>query len=175
MKAILKIFAIFCLVNSLFAFELDDLQRLKKDELRAEFKLTKRLKGFEKPLKSSGEFIKKQNELFYAVKSPITSLMKINSEGVFFEENNRFVKSEGNYDKGLFLALIDLDFNELKKNFTANLNGDEKKWQVLLKPTNIWLKKIFTHIIIEGKADIEKIELLELNGDLSLYEIKALK
>ena len=175
MRIFAKFFAIFCLANALFAFELNDLQRLKKDEFKAEFKLTKRLKGFEKPLFSSGEFHKVQDELFYVVKSPVSSTMKISADGVFFEQDGHFVKSEGNYDKGLFLALIELNFSELKKSFSVNLSGNERQWQVLLTPTNMWLEKIFTHIKIAGGDEINKIELLEKNGDLSLYEIRALK
>lgn len=172
MKKIFCIFALlFFFTNALFALQTSDLAKLRQDEMRANFTLTKTLKGFERALVSSGEFHIKQNELYYIVKSPINSVMKINKDGVFYEDNGAFKKSEGNYDKGLFLALINLDFNELEKNFNANLSGDEKKWQVILEPTNMWLKKIFTHIIIKGGANVKHIELLEINGDLSVYEL----
>lgn len=157
--------------NALCALQTSDLTKLRANEMRANFTLNKTLKGFERTLVSSGEFYIKQNELYYIVKSPINSVMKINKDGVFYEDNGTFKKSEGNYDKGLFLSLINLNFNELEKNFNAILSGDEKKWQVILEPTNIWLKKIFTHIIIKGGANVERIELLEINGDSSVYEL----
>lgn len=160
-------------ISSIFAFKIEDLSHLKHDEIEAEFKLIKKLKGFERNLISFGKFKMQNDELFYILKSPINSVMKINKDGIFYEENGAFKKSEGNYDKGLFLALIKLDFTELEKNFSINLSGNKNKWQIILKPENIWLKKIFTHIIIKGSANIDKIELYELNDDKSIYEISA--
>lgn len=166
-----KIALFLLLISALSALKIDDLTALKKDEMRADFKLIKKLTGFERNLVSFGEFELKNDELFYIVKSPINSVMKVNKDGVFYEENGEFKKSEGNYDKGLFLALIKLDFKELEKNFSINLSGNKQKWQIILKPSNVWLKKIFTHIIIQGGANIDKIELFEINKDKSTYEI----
>lgn len=172
MKKLFLIIMFFAFTNALWALQGKDLIRLHKDKMNANFTLTKKLKGFEKPLVSLGEFSIKDNELYYIVTSPINSVIKINKEGIFYEDNGAFKKSEGNYDKGFFLALINLDFEELKKNFNVDLSGDKKKWKVLLEPKNMWLKKIFTHIIIKGGANVEYIELLEINGDYSVYELQ---
>lgn len=172
MKKLFLTLAFLALSNALWALQSKDLINLHKNKTNANFTLIKKLKGFEKPLVSLGEFSIKDNELYYIVTSPINSVMKINKEGIFYEDKGVFKKSEGNYDKGFFLALINLDFEELEKNFNINLSGDEKKWQVLLEPKNMWLKKIFTHIIIKGGVNVECIELLEINGDHSAYELQ---
>lgn len=168
-----RIIFAFCLsLSFVFALTLQDLSSLKKEKMQVNFILTKHLQGFEKPLLSTGTFTLLNNELIYHTKTPIDSTMKINKEGVFFKENEVFKKSERNYDKGLFLALIDLDFKELEKSFSLNLSGDKSAWKLVLKPTNVWIDKIFMHIVIFGGKRVERLELLERNKDLSIYEFK---
>lgn len=168
-----RIIFAFCLsLSFVFALNLQDLSNLKKEQMQTNFTLTKHLQGFEKPLVSTGTFTLFNNELIYHTKTPIDSVMKINKEGVFFKENEVFTKSEGSYDKGLFLALIELDFKELEKSFSLNLSGEKTAWKLVLKPTNVWIDKIFTHIVIFGGTKVERLELLEKNKDLSIYEFK---
>ena len=158
-------------VLSGFALELKELDFLKKERFASEFKLTKKLNGFERALLSFGFLELKDGVLFYEIKKPIYSLIKIDKNGVFVQGEEGFEPLEGAYDKGLFLALLNLDLDELSKNFSLNLSGDKNAWVLTLTPSNVWLAKIFTYIKLEGGKKLSKIILLEKNKDLSLYEL----
>lgn len=159
----------------LFAFDIQDLKLLQKNYISGKFTQIKQISGFKNELKSNGFFELKDRTLFWNMQEPLKSSIKIDSNGIFELVDSKWVKNSRDYDKGLFLDIIDLNFANLAKNFDMNLSGDSKKWELLLTPKGQMLKKIFKNITIKGSNFVEEIILIENNGDSTkdiFYDIR---
>lgn len=155
-------------LNFLDAFELENLKSLNTHNVKGDFTQEKILKGYNQTLTTKGSFELKDGELYWTTKIPFLSHLKITQEGVFQYKNNEWAKINQNYDKELFLSLIHLDFDKLKKEFQIKLEGTSKQWDIELLPKNMWLEKIFSSINIQGGAFITKMTLYEKNGDTTI-------
>ncbi len=164
----LNILILFLIHLSLLnALNLEDLSYLKHQKIAGSFTQIKKIQGFEKELVSSGDFKLENKSLFYHIKSPINQQLKMDESGVFVLENNDWIKQSKDYDKSLFLDIIELDFDKLQKSFKITLKGDKNAWSAELEPLNLVLQKIFTKIEIYGSKRVEKVILIEKNGDIT--------
>jgi len=161
MRKIALFLAIFI---SCFGYELGELKNIvKTDGVSGNFTQTKSLAGFNKSIKSTGEFRLETLE-------PVTSKVFINKDGIFKNENGKLEKTTANFDEKLFLAIISLDENELRKEFDIKTSGSLKEWSIELSPKNLLFKQIFKSIKISGDKAVKKIELDEISGDKTLNE-----
>ncbi|MCR4942551.1 MAG: outer membrane lipoprotein carrier protein LolA [Campylobacter sp.] len=164
MKKILCFLAFF---GFAFGLEISELAHLKVSEFDGKFEQSKNIKNFSKPIKSEGNFTFKNKELFWNTQKPVVNSVKISSEGTFALIDGKWIKSQKDYDKNLFLNIINFDTDALKKDFDIEVGGEKNDWEMLLKPKNIWLKKIFESIKIAGGKKPKSIKMLEINGDTS--------
>lgn len=168
MKKLFLLFIVSSLsFTALWGLSLQDLSYLKEQKIAGKFTQIKKIQGFEKELVSSGEFRLENKTLFYHIQSPINQQLKMNEQGVFVLENGAWLKQSKDYDKSLFLDIIELDFEKLQKSFKITLKGDKNAWSVQLKPINLVLEKIFDKIEIYGSKRVEKVILIEKNGDIT--------
>lgn len=166
-----KIIFAWILCVKLVAFGIDDLSGIKKNNIEGDFTQIKKISGFRNEIKSSGAFSIANNELLWHTKKPIVSIVKLTSEGIFSHQNPQnlqdstaWVKVSQNYDRSLFLSVMKLDFDELKKNFDFHIDGDKNAWNLTLTPKGI-IKNIFQSIKISGGESVKNIVLTEANGD----------
>ncbi|WXG60875.1 hypothetical protein VB002_05175 [Campylobacter concisus] len=116
MRKIALFLAIFI---SCFGYELGELKNIvKTDGVSGNFTQTKSLAGFNKSIKSSGEFRLEKGGLYWDTLDPVVSKVFINKDGIFKNENGKLEKTTANFDEKLFLAIISLDESELRKNLT---------------------------------------------------------
>jgi len=168
MKKIALFLAIFI---SCFGYELSELKNMvKTDGVGGNFTQTKSLAGFNKSIKSSGEFRLENGGLYWDTLEPVTSRIFINKDGIFKNENGKLEKTSANFDEKLFLAIIGLDENELRKEFDIKTSGSLKEWEIELRPKNLLFKQIFKSIKIRGDEAVKKIELNEVSGDKTINE-----
>lgn len=164
MKTFLIFFVFFA---QIFAFELSDLEKIKHENISGKFSQIKKITGFERAIQSSGAFHIKNRTLFWHTQKPLDSQIKITSEGIFALQGDSWVKTSQSYDKGLFLSIINLDFAALRENFELHLSGDENAWILVLNPKGL-IKNIFENIEIRGDSRVNRILLIEKNGDSTL-------
>lgn len=157
----------FLIFSFAFGLELSELEHLKQNNFSGTFKQSKNIANFKKPILSEGNYSFVNEELFWHTLKPVEHSFKINASGSYNLINNAWVKSEQNYDKNLFLNIINFNFTALKKDFDIKLNGDKANWSMLLSPKNLWLKKIFLDIKITGDKTPKIIKIQEVNGDFS--------
>lgn len=170
MKKFIAFFMWILCVN-LLAFGINDLSEIKKNNIEGDFTQIKKISGFRNEIKSSGNFSIANDELLWHTKKPIESIVKLTSEGIFSLQNTQnlqdfavWVKTSQNYDRSLFLSIMKLDFDELKKNFDFQITGDKNAWNLTLTPKGI-IKNIFQSIKIGGGEFVKNIVLIEVNGD----------
>ena len=164
MRKIALFLAIFI---SCFGYELGELQT---DGVSGNFTQTKSLAGFNKSIKSSGEFKLEKGGLYWDTLEPVVSKVFINKDGIFKNENGKLEKTSANFDEKLFLAIISLDESELRKEFDIKTSGSLKEWSIELSPKNLLFKQIFKSIKISGDKAVKKIELDEVSGDKTINE-----
>ena len=157
MRKIALFLAIFI---SCFGYELGELKNIvKTDGVSGNFTQTKSLAGFNKSIKSSGEFKLEKGGLYWDTLEPVTSKVFINKDGIFKNENGKLEKTSANFDEKLFLAIISLDESELRKEFDIKTSAK-----------NLLFKQIFKSIKISGDKAVKKIELDEVSGDKTINE-----
>ena len=80
-------------------------------------------------------------------------------------------KSAGAEQNRLFLAVLQGDSSGLQRDFDVQLSGDAQAWQLTLVPRSMLLKQVFNQININGGALVQRIELLETQGDSTLLKM----
>lgn len=171
-----KAISILCLaILSLYGFKLEDLKDIKRDNIKGEFIQSKRVVGFSNEIKSSGEFSIKDNILLWQTKKPIENTIKITKDGIFTLRDSKWIETSQNYDKSLFLSVVNLDFEALENNFEIEISGSKDAWNLSLKPKGVILAKIFDYINISGGEYVKSIVLKEQSGDLTTNSFSNVK
>lgn len=138
--------------------------------------------------------VSEEKTLFWEIHSPIKSTIKITPKGVFQQELNPqnqatqnqnlqnqspINKSPSNQTKWIainnnqemLLEILSVDFKALQKYFTFSFAQSSEVWQLVLKPKNALIAKVFDSILLQGKIKypslLEKIVLYESNGDIT--------
>lgn len=148
-------------------FSLDDLKSIARDHISGEWIQEKRLLHFDNVIKSSGKFRIANKELLWEIQSPIQNEIKLNSDHLFIRQNNQWVIADRQYDKDIFLDIVNLNIENIKKNFDLSLSGSKQQWSIELLPKNLILKKIFQSIKISGDKYVKTMILHESNGDIT--------
>lgn len=169
-----KIIIFLLVLNFSVAFDLNSLKHMIKTEVSGDFNQSKILKNFANPLLTNGKFELKNGIFVQETLNPINLKIKVSKDGIFEFNGKEFIKTNALFDKNLFLSILNIDINALKKDFEASLSGDEKAWILELTPKGI-LAKIFEKITIFGDSFIKALILIEKNGDTTKYEFFNLK
>lgn len=76
-----------------------------------------------------------------------------------------------NNNQEMLLEILSIDFKALQKYFTFSFTQSGEVWQLVLKPKNALIAKVFDSILLQGKIKypslLEKIVLYESNGDIT--------
>ena len=165
MKIISCLFILFISVSNIFAFSINDLEQVMvNDNINGSFNQEKIIAGFPKPVITGGQFSIKNKELLWITKKPRKSSIKINAEGIFsLSSNGAWSKIQGQYDKSMFLDIVNMNFKKLNSIFDIN-------WIMNLKPKTNIAGKIFKNIIIKGGVFVSSIEIIEENSDKTIMK-----
>ncbi|WP_137886247.1 outer membrane lipoprotein carrier protein LolA [Pseudomonas sp. 2FE] len=160
------------------AFDLEQLaaQLTKAAVVRGEFIQEKHLRALPQPLTSTGHFVlAKQHGLLWLLQSPLQQDYRINAAGISRRAANGWQalpqQGASAQQNRLFLAVLQGDSSGLQDDFDLALSGDTGAWQLKLTPRAALLKQIFTTIHIEGGALVQRIELLETQGDSTVMRM----
>lgn len=162
------------------AFDLDQLaQRLAAPAVvRGPFVQEKHLRALPQPLTSTGRFtLAREGGLLWRLEKPLRQDYRISEQGIARRVDGHWQAQPGQdvaaQQSRLFLAVLQGDRSGLERDFALALEGDGQHWTLHLTPRDLLLQQIFSAIRIEGGALVERIELLETQGDRTLLRLPA--
>jgi outer membrane lipoprotein-sorting protein len=165
--------------SSAWAFDLQALQKQLRStpNVRGDFVQQKFLRALPDPLTSKGRFsLIAGKGLLWELRTPFpqtlritpTAISRLGDSGTWAQLPGRMGNASEN---GLFMSVLSGDTSELERNFTILLKGNQDNWQLSLTPTSPLLKQIFSAILIDGGALVQRIELIETQGDRTVLQM----
>ena len=160
------------------AFDLSDLsaQLAKPKVVRGPFVQEKHLRALPTPLTSQGQFtLSRDHGLLWLLQKPLKQDYRIADNGIARRTAEGWQQQPGQdvaaQQSRLFLAVLKGDRSGLARDFDLQLTGEQNAWQLQLTPHSLLLKQIFSAIRIEGGALVERIELIETQGDRTVLKM----
>ena len=137
------------------------------------FQQTKQVKGFKRPLKSSGAYVVTRGQgVQWNTLKPFASELSVKADEIASKQGGVEVfrldaKSEPTVRlmTQLLFSLLAGDLGALEAHFTASGEVGAENWAIQLLPKSDALKKVFTRIALEGDRAMRSVTLEELNGD----------
>lgn len=160
------------------AFDLADLsaQLAKPTVVRGPFVQEKHLRALPTPLTSQGQFtLSRDHGLLWLLQKPLKQDYRIADSGIARRTAEGWQQQPGQdvaaQQSRLFLAVLKGDRSGLERDFELKLSGEQDAWQLQLTPHSLLLKQIFSAIRIDGGALVERIELIETQGDRTVLKM----
>jgi hypothetical protein len=163
------------------SFDLQQLseQLAKPGVIHGRFVQEKHLRSLPQPLTSKGQFVlAKDAGLLWLLDTPLKQDYRITSAGIARRETDADGgwqmlpgKSAGAEQNRLFLAVLQGDSSGLERDFALHLSGEAQAWQLTLVPRSLMLQQVFKQIRIDGGTLVQRIELLETQGDSTLLKM----
>ena len=137
------------------------------------FQQTKQVKGFKRPLKSSGDYVvTKGKGVQWNTKLPFASELTVSADEIASKQGGAEVfrldaKTEPTVRliTQLLFSLLAGDLASLESHFTATGEVGANSWSIELQPKSDALKKVFAAISLKGDRAVRSVLLKELSGD----------
>lgn len=160
------------------AFDLQQLsdQLARPEVIHGQFIQEKHLRALPQPLTSKGRFVLAKNQgLLWLLQTPLQQDYRITAQGIARRDGNAWQmlpnKSAGAEQNRLFLAVLQGDSSGLQRDFELSLSGEPQQWKLTLTPRSVLLKQVFNQINIDGGELVQRIELLETQGDSTVLRM----
>jgi Outer membrane lipoprotein carrier protein LolA len=160
------------------AFDLQQLseQLGKPSVIHGDFIQEKHLRALPQPLTSKGKFVlAKDFGLLWLLATPLKQDYRINAAGIARRDPHGWQllpnKSAGAEQNRLFLAVLQGDSSGLQRDFELQLSGEAQAWKLTLTPRSLLLQQVFKQINIDGGELVQRIELLETQGDSTVLRM----
>lgn len=160
------------------AFDLEQLsdQLARPEVIHGQFIQEKHLRALPQPLTSKGRFVLAKNQgLLWLLQTPLQQDYRITAQGIARRDSNAWQmlpnKSAGAEQNRLFLAVLQGDSSGLQRDFELSLSGEPQQWKLTLTPRSVLLKQVFNQINIDGGELVQRIELLETQGDSTVLRM----
>lgn len=182
MKRLLTALTLLCLSSQAFAFDLQQLsaQLAKPVVVEGRFSQEKHLRALPQPLISTGNFVlAREFGLLWLLETPLKQDYRITTAGIARRQTQDQAqgwqllpgKSAGAEQNRLFLAVLQGDSSGLQRDFELQLSGDAQAWKLTLTPRSLLLQQVFRQINIDGGELVQRIELLETQGDSTVLNM----
>ncbi|WP_394354695.1 outer membrane lipoprotein carrier protein LolA [Aquipseudomonas alcaligenes] len=166
------------LMPAAHAFDLAELsaQLAKPAVVRGPFVQEKHLRALPTPLTSQGQFsLSREHGLLWLLQKPLQQDYRIDDSGIARRTAQGWQQQPGQdvaaQQSRLFLAVLKGDRSGLERDFELKLSGEHNAWQLELTPHSVLLRQIFSSIRIDGGALVERIELIETQGDRTVLKL----
>ncbi|CAH0238384.1 outer membrane lipoprotein carrier protein LolA [Pseudomonas brassicacearum] len=168
-----------CLAPLAQAFDLQQLsdQLARPEVIHGQFVQEKHLRALPQPLTSKGRFVLAKNHgLLWLLQTPLQQDYRITPQGIARRDGSTWQmlpnKSAGAEQNRLFLAVLQGDSTGLQRDFELSLSGEPQQWKLTLTPRSVLLKQVFNQINIDGGELVQRIELLETQGDSTVLRMQ---
>lgn len=139
-----------------------------------QFQQTKHIAILSKPLVSTGYLLVSDDHgVVWQTSEPLKGTIVINNDSLKqFNKHDQAVSAPANSNQkasqlisSTFLAILAGDFEQLERNFSAELICDQEQWQIQLQAKHDDMQRLLTDITITGNTNIQQLTFAEANGD----------
>ncbi len=143
------------------------------------FEQGKQVKGFKRPLKSSGTYtVTKGEGVQWNTLKPFPSELTVRAGDITSKQGDKEVfkldaKTEPTVRviTQLLFSLLAGDLGALSEHFTSTGEVTAKGWHIELTPKSDGLKKVFARITLQGDDSVREVRLQEISGDSTLITL----
>ena len=145
--------------------------------VRGRFEQRKDVRGFRRPLLSSGDFVlAQQRGLLWLTREPFAATLVITRDGIVQRdaENPAGKRLDVRNEPALrvvnelLLALLAADFERLAQSFTiATELRDGRAWRMRLVPADPQLQRWVERVELDGDEHLRGLRLVESGGDVT--------
>lgn len=157
----------------------------KIETMQCDFVQTKHMKMLNNKMVSTGIMAYKQSDkLRWEYKKPYTYVFILNGTKVYLKKESRNDVIDIKQNK-VFKSIAEIMMNSVigkcltnNKEFKVSISDVNNQWVASLIPQKKELKQMYSKIILYfGKANsiIQKVEMIEKNGDKTIIELKNVK
>ena len=157
----------------------------KIETMQCDFVQTKHMKMLNNKMVSTGIMAYKQSDkLRWEYKKPYTYVFILNGTKVYLKKESRNEVIDIKQNK-VFKSIAEIMMNSVigkcltnNKEFKVSISDVNNQWVASLIPQKKELKQMYSKIILYfGKASsiIQKVEMIEKNGDKTIIELKNVK
>lgn len=157
----------------------------KIETMQCDFVQTKHMKMLNNKMVSTGIMAYKQSDkLRWEYKKPYTYVFILNGTKVYLKKESRNDVIDIKQNK-VFKSIAEIMMNSVigkcltnNKEFKVSISDVNNQWVASLIPQKKELKQMYSKIILYfGKASsiIQKVEMIEKNGDKTIIELKNVK
>ena len=160
-------------------------QKLKTNDLvTGQFIQKKALKGFPRPITSTGNFFYWRNQgLYWETNKPFSQGITFMPKDVLHWKNGKQENSKKKTDSTqkhiskILLAIFNGDLTRLERFFKTQWESEKTNWKIELTPANNAVKETLQAITLSGNDYIDSLEIINTNGDsthISFQEVAPL-
>ena len=143
------------------------------------FTQSKQVKGFKRPLKSSGTYrVAKGEGVQWNTEKPFASQLTVSADEIVSRQaGNETFKLSAKEEPTvrvittLLFSVLSGDLKALETHFTSTGTVDAQGWAIELTPKKGPLEKVFTRIAIKGDATVRSVTMNEASGDSTLIDL----
>jgi Outer membrane lipoprotein carrier protein LolA len=176
-----------CLLVMLAASD-DDLTAQVKTRLdpspvvRGRFEQKKQVKGFKRPLVSTGDFVVSRGRgVRWHTATPFDSVLTVRPDDIRSTQNGAEVfKLDATKEptvrviNQVLFALLAGDAEVLRAHFVVTGSVDAKRWHLALVPKSKGLAQVLARVSLEGDDFVRQLELTEGSGDVTQLHLEVL-
>ena len=141
--------------------------------VRGEFEQKKVIEALGRPLISRGDFVfVRDRGVFWRTHTPFAQTLRLTRTSITQEQGGQvLLKLSADRDPAIramsdiLLPLFGANFFQLEKHFHLSGEVKGKSWRVVLDPIPAVLLQVFRQIRLEGTNHIQRVELIDANGD----------
>jgi hypothetical protein len=141
--------------------------------VRGEFEQKKVIEVLGRPLISRGDFVFARDQgVIWRTRTPFAQILRLTRTGITQEQGGQVLfKLSADREPTIramgeiLLPLFSAEFDQMEKSFRVSGGVNGENWRVVLDPIPAVLAQVFRQIRLEGGSHIQRVELLEANGD----------
>jgi len=170
------------------AWAADAMQEIRQrvgtpESVRGQFEQKKNITALERPLLSQGDFLVARNRgVVWRTLKPFPQVLKLTRREIVQEQSGK-VRFQLSAEREpavkainqVLFALFAGDFAALEQSFTSSGKVEGDHWRVVMQPTSNALAQLFKEIRLEGANTVQRVELLEANGDRTEIRFKGMQ
>ena len=141
--------------------------------VRGEFEQKKVIEALGRPLISRGDFVfVRDRGVVWRTHTPFAQTLRLTRTSIIQEQGGQVLfKLSADREPAIramseiFLPLFGANFFQLEKHYHISGEVKGKSWRVVLDPIPAVLLQVFRQIRLEGTSHIQRVELMDANGD----------
>lgn len=153
--------------------------------IRGKFEQQRQLAGFDKPLRSRGDFVVARDRgMIWATREPLVSTLVATPDSLVVRDGQGHVQQRiapggqaGMQAVGdSVTALLRADFAPLSRAFDIDGKlGSGRAWQLVLTPRDAAMKRAVTRIELAGDRYVREVRVREAGGDVTQVRLLAVQ